>query len=424
MKAELASRGRSALAAEREPTPRRLLTVAPLCVWAGLVALSAGTLVGGAEIRGGWRILLPAAIGLVTIAFAPRASRRLPWRSLLAVTVLTAATWAVALALVDGREGLTRPLESQYEYLHDVPLVGDSPREFLGTFTERIGDFTTHVQGHPPGTILALWTLDRVGLGGASWAAALLVLAGASSAAAASIALRNVAGEAAARRAAPFLVLMPAAIWLATSADALYLGVGAWAVTSLILSTARPGMRSDVQGFGGGLLLGAALFLSYGIVPLIVVVVAVSAARRRVRPLVFAGLGIATVAAAFALAGFWWPDGLRATIERYEAGAASRRSYGPFLVTNLGAFAVALGPAAAVALARLRDRRVWLLAGGALAAVAIADVSGLSKGEVERIWLPFVPWALTACAVLSGRGWLALQAAAGVVVQVVLRSPW
>jgi len=88
---------------------------------------------------------------------------------------------------------------------------------------------------------------------------------------------------------------------------------------------------------------------------------------------------------------------------------------------------VAVGPATAAGLARLRDRRVWWLTGGTLVAIAAADLSGMSKAEVERIWLPFVPWVVVAsCALplLSRRRWLAIQAGTGLALQVALRSPW
>ena len=49
--------------------------------------------------------------------------------------------------------------------------------------------------------------------------------------------------------------------------------------------------------------------------------------------------------------------------------------------------------------------------------VLLADVSQMSKAEVERIWLPFVPWLLISCALLPER-WRRV----GVVVQVVLRT--
>ena len=78
---------------------------------------------------------------------------------------------------------------------------------------------------------------------------------------------------------------------------------------------------------------------------------------------------------------------------------------------------------------RLRDRRSWLLVGGGLAAVALADLSGMSKAEVERIWLPFVPWLLLAAAALARlrrqRRWLAGQAALAIAAsQAVVATPW
>ena len=106
---------------------------------------------------------------------------------------------------------------------------------------------------------------------------------------------------------------------------------------------------------------------------------------------------------------------------------------------NLAALAVAVGPAIAVAIARLRDRTLWVIVGAALTAIAIADISGMAKGEVERIWLPFTPWVLVASAALTRReevtrvrstirapqsGWLALQACTAIVVESVARTAW
>ena len=134
------------------------------------------------------------------------------------------------------------------------------------------------------------------------------------------------------------------------------------------------------------------------------------------------------VFAAFALAGFWWFAGLAATRTRYHAGVASRRPYDVFLLVNLAALAIATGPAIAVALARLRDRRLWWLVGGALVAIGIAAITGMSKGEVERIWLPFSVWLLPAGAALAvsrhPSRWLAAQLAFAIGVQTLVRSPW
>ena len=85
------------------------------------------------------------------------------------------------------------------------------------------------------------------------------------------------------------------------------------------------------------------------------------------------------------------------------------------------------GPATAVALAHLRRHAVGLLVWGALAAVLIADVSAMSKGEVERIWLPFAVWLLPAGAVLASRPrfarlLLGLQVATAIVLQTFLHN--
>jgi hypothetical protein len=105
------------------------------------------------------------------------------------------------------------------------------------------------------------------------------------------------------------------------------------------------------------------------------------------------------------------------------------RPYAYFLVANVAAFALQLGPATAVALTRLRDRNLWVLVGGGLAAAALANLSGLSEGEVERIWLPFGLLVLPACAALRQgddlpRSWLAAQAACAITIEVLVRTAW
>jgi hypothetical protein len=240
--------------------------------------------------------------------------------------------------------------------------------------------------------------------------------------------VREVAGEARARAAWPFVAAAPLAIWVATSADALYAGVGAWAVALVILASGRDDRRGDAFALGGGLLFGLLAFLSYGLVLLGFVPLLVAWSRRRLRPIVLATIGVSVVFAAFALAGFWWFAGLAATRARYDAGVASRRPYDVFVLVNAACLAIATGPAIAVAIARMRDRRLWTLVGGALISIGIAAVSGMSKGEVERIGLPFSIWLLPAGAVFAMRrpasAWLAVQLAFAIGVQTLVRSPW
>ncbi|RRR68915.1 hypothetical protein EHS43_43245, partial [Streptomyces sp. RP5T] len=71
------------------------------------------------------------------------------------------------------------------------------------------------------------------------------------------------------------------------------------------------------------------------------------------------------------------------------------------------------------------DLRLCLLVLAALLALLVADLSGMSKAETERIWLPFAAWLLPACALLTGaRGWLAGQAVLALLLNHLLLTGW
>ena len=57
----------------------------------------------------------------------------------------------------------------------------------------------------------------------------------------------------------------------------------------------------------------------------------------------------------------------------------------------------------------------------------LADASRMSKAEVERIWLPFVPWLLLSTACLPPR-WqrpmLGVQVAVALLVQHLVLTNW
>lgn len=425
------------------PQPQAIVT--GLVAWASLVglarwwgtaiiasgrdiSLTAAPLYGIWDLRLSWRVAPAVIVAVLAVALAPAAARRLPWTALLLAAAATTGGWAVALATTNGWEGVVGPLETRFDYLAVLPRV-DGVGSFLRTFTDQIRSYPIHVKGHPPGMVLVLVGLDRIGLGGSAWAAATVVAGGGASVAAALVATRELAGEEVARRAAPFMALAPAAVYIASSADALFAGVALSGTALLVLATGRHDRTGDVQSLAGGALLGFAVHLSYGLVLLGPVVVVVCVARRRARPLVVAGVGALAVLGCFLAAGFSWFEGLDQTRGSYRRGVASRRPYEYFVVSNLAAFAIVVGPAVGAALAVLRDRRLWLVVGAALGVVAVADVSGLSKGEVERIWLFLVPLVVASTAALvssvrAGRAWLALQVVAGLVLQVSLDTIW
>ena len=436
--------GASASLSTSPKTGPALSILAPLVCWFGLIGvaavwgrhlLDAGDRLGiGAPPLFGrfeWRISasawIPIAFAATVIAVGPRIAARLSWLRLVVVGGALSGAWSRALVFIDHRALLSATDPS--DYLKTARLIHD-PHVFLSEFVQRIHSYNTHTRGHPPGMEILLWAFARVGLGGVGWSTVLSLAGGAAGCAAALVALREIADERSARTAMPFVVLAPAAIWW-SSGDAFFAGVSAWAVTCVILATGRNRRRSDALALLGGLLFGLTVFLSYGLVLVALIPVAVAVSRRRMRPLAVAACGMLAVFLAFDAAGFSWFAGLAATHTQYWLGAASRRPYNYFLLADLAAFALAVGPSAAVAIARLRDRRIWLLVGGTLVAIAAADLSGMSKAEVERIWLPFVPWAILATSVFAAsrrersvRFWLGLQAATAVVIQLAVRSPW
>jgi hypothetical protein len=385
--------------------------------------LASPPFVGHVDPRVGIGTPLAVLTALLVIGLKDRLVE-LPWRRLLLTVTAAAVLWSVSLALVDGPEGLRDPLLSRDQYLHDLPRVHDVTgflHGFVSHITAHPGQvrWTTDVAGHPPGMMLLLAGMRELGLTGPWPAAVLCVVAGSSASAAALVTVQRLVDEGTARRAAPFLALLPAAVWVAVSADALFLGVSAWGIACLAGSSRR-------SALAGGLLMGAALVLTYGALTLGVLAATALLWRPRWSRIALAAAGPVVVLGLFALGGFWWWDGLQETLVRYGQGAGGYRPYGYFLVADLVVLSVAVGPAAVAGLTALhrRDRLGWLVAAGLLA-VALADVSGKSKAEVERIWLLFVPWVAVATARLDrARLWLGVQALTGLVVQTVLVSKW
>jgi hypothetical protein len=133
---------------------------------------------------------------------------------------------------------------------------------------------------------------------------------------------------------------------------------------------------------------------------------------------------------AFAVAGFSWWDAFPVLRERYYDGIAAERPMSYWWWGNLAALAICAGPLVGAGLATLRrgsPRPVLLLASAAAVGIALADLSGMSRSEVERIWLPFVPWLTVSIALLPypWRRWgLGLQLATALAVQHLLYTSW
>ncbi|TDQ04343.1 hypothetical protein [Labedaea rhizosphaerae] len=374
----------------------------------------------------------------------------------------------------------------------DIPAM---LRGFTGRILDYQPDsWTTHVSGHPPGATLVFVWLDRIGLGGGAWAGVACIVVGCLTAVAVPVTIKELGAarvaraaapgtvngfgwggparaavpgtvdgrggadlaqaaaqgsgrsgltraaepdrvmepgaEGFARAAVPFLALFPGAVWVGASADGLFAGVTTSGIALLALGAAR---RRVLPCLAGGLLLGYGIFLSYGLLLLGAVALAVVLVTRSWRALVLAAVAALAVFAVFSLAGFWWPDGYSLVVQRYYQGIGAIRPYSYWVWANLACLAVVVGPAVAPGLRRaFADRGrtslpVVALAGAALVAVLAADVSGLSKAETERIWLPFAVWLVPLAALLpasSRRWWLLGQAAVAIAVNHILVTSW
>ncbi|MGY5086922.1 hypothetical protein ACWCXM_18595 [Streptomyces sp. 900105755] len=388
----------------------------------------------------------PAAVLVAgaVVAYGPTLAVRLPWPGLLGAAWGACLAWTWSLALVDGwQRGVAGRLTSPNEYLTVISRFHDIPAA-LRDFTHHIVSGTpapwpAHIAGHPPAATLTFVLLDRIGLGGGGWAGAWCITVGSTACVAVLVAVRALADERLARRAAPFLVMAPAAVWVGASADGYFAAVAAWTVALLALAVTG---RSVAWAAGAGLLYGLTCYLSYGLTlfALIGAAVLVLGRRRvRARPVVLAVLaaGAAVVPLVFTLAGFDWWQGYRLLVTRYYQGVGGTRPYGYWVWANLACTVVITGPATAAGLRRsgavlvhrrtapVARRRLAFLVGAALLALLLADLSGMSKAETERIWLPFAMWLLPACALLPRpRAWLAAQALLGLLLNHLLFTGW
>ncbi|MFD7292480.1 hypothetical protein ACFV9W_04260 [Streptomyces sp. NPDC059897] len=411
-----------------------------------------GTLhVGTPPLYGRWLPHLgpgtPAALAVAAavVAYGPVLAARLNWRALLATAWATATAWILSLALIDGwHRGIAKRLTTKYEYLQVIDRFHDIPAT-LRTYTRHIlidspDHWPAHTAGHPPAAPLTFVLLDRVGLGGGGWAGLWCIAVGATACVAVLVAVRALAGEELVRRAAPFLVVVPGAVWMGASADAYFAAVAAWAVALLALAVSG---RSVLWAAGAGLLFGLTCYLSYGLTLFALIGLAVlflGRGRVRERPVALAVLfcaGLAVVPAAFTLAGFNWWEAYQLLTTRYYQGAGGIRPYGYWVWANLACTVLVVGVATVAGLRRTAgllvrpdDResgqaRLALLTGAALLALLVADLSGMSKAETERIWLPFALWLVPACAFLPrARPWLAAQVVLALLVNHLVLTGW
>ena len=184
-----------------------------------------------------------------------------------------------------------------------------------------------------------------------------------------------------------------------------------------------------------GLLLGYGVLMSYGMPLMGLVALAVLVAARSWRPLPVAAGAALAVVLVFAAGGFAWWDAYPVLRERYYDGIAQDRPQSYWWYGDLACLVICAGPLLLPGLARGGHPRHGAVPPGCRCCSSAPrsswsrsrTLSGMSKAEVERIWLPFVPWLTVSFALLPD-GWrrwgLAAQVVAALLVQHLLYTAW
>ena len=196
----------------------------------------------------------------------------MPWRLLLLTGWLLNLAWMCSLTLVDGlQRGWIDILLNPNEYLHDLhanlrpgcihvelhPIHRFQPRSRRSygvdnpcrrPSTSGNADLLAARPGRAGRRILGRGTVHTRRLGGQCRATA--------------VTIHEFGAGTAARRIVPFVALFPGAVWMAVSADGLFAGVAVSGLALVSIGAARGRILASLMG---GLLLGAAVFLSYGL---------------------------------------------------------------------------------------------------------------------------------------------------------------
>jgi methylthioxylose transferase len=379
--------------------------------------------------------LAPAVAAGVLLIAAHGWLDRARWAVVLVWGYAAALAWALALAFVDGASGLTRALRLPEEYPADLALVGDHPLTFISHFVQTGAGLSVATRGHPPGPVLLLWWLHRLGVNDDLALGALVTALGTLTVPLVLSAVRAVCGETAARRYLPVLVLAPYAVWTAVSMDAVVATLGAAMVVAGVRASApeRTGWAATGWATVAGLLAGLAALFSYAAPWLGLSVVCLYFARRRAFLNVASGFGaLLPVLGAYQL-GFSWVDGLNLAHADWVSRVEPYRSALWWSGISLVALLLATGPPLVSSLRKVRNTPGWPFLVGAGFAVLFSVLASLARGGIEHAWLPFFPW-LTVAAVAPERQagplvraplvLVGLGVLVAIVVEATLATPW
>lgn len=387
-----------------------------------------------------WRVgpvsLLAPLIATVAIISSIRGiPERLPWLAIQMTSFVLSLLWAVSLAVVDGKPGLTRGLTNPDEYLSDVNRIGHTATTFLATFIDVLPTYSSATRGHPPGPVLLLWSLEQVGITNHLVLGLLITTIGALATPLILSAVRYSCGDVAARRYFPIVCLAPYAVWSAVSLDAVVVFLSAALVWAGVRASRRQcsGWQAAAWAFLAGLIIGVAALFSYAAPWLGLSLVFLYFARRRPFLNAATGLGALLPVLGAQLAGFGWVDGLLAAHADYGSRVEPDRSAWWWSGLSLVTLLLAAGPPLIASARKIRNTPAWPFVAGAGIAVVFSVLMGLARGGVEHAWLPFFPWLTVAAVAPERQGGpptdrptplVIVGAVTAIVVEAVLVTTW
>ncbi|HEY7177055.1 MAG TPA: hypothetical protein VH442_19245 [Micromonosporaceae bacterium] len=413
-----------------------------LAVTAVAVQSGAGLGTASAPFLGAYRIkvdpltlLAPAVAALIIAVGMTGVFARFGWRVVVTLSYLAGLAWALALAFADGLSGLTRSLRSSMNYAPDIAAIERDPLRYIAHYTADLESHTFAARGHPPGSVVLLWAIERVGVTNLVTLGALITALGVATVPLVLYVVRDVCGEPTARHYAPVLILAPYAIWVAVSMDGVVAALGALAVAAGVHASgrARPGRPAATWSVLAGVLIGVAGMFAYSVVWLGLSVVLLYFARRRPLLNIGTGLGALVPVVVANQFGFNWLAGLAAAGYDFEIRIEPHRSAVWWSGISLVALVLACGPALYASARKIRNTPAWPFLVGAAIAVVFSLVTAQARGGAEAAWLPFFPW-LTIAALAPARPagtappvpWpvVAGGALTAVIIEAVLSTPW
>jgi len=387
-------------------------------------------------------LALGSAAGLAAVLWASGTLWVVERRGFAARVLLVAAGvlgFAFSLGLLDlERAGAfptlaARAMSTTWSSYYTVAVSKDAqdPRDFLDRHAELLPHLPKHAATHPPGPVLyyrglialcdasprltarllALEDQDdereprppntRASKAAALLGALLLMLLGMAAAWPISAMATRIGGNPlAGARAGTLWTLVPgAALFVPQFDQALALPVAATAALLLAAAEAPRGGARTARSIAAGLTAGVALFFSYGSAAFLAIAGVAVLARVGLtrRSLTAAAVAcVATVAVFFApvLLGHEPLAAARTALAIHREAYTSARRYWLWLPFNLLDLTLFAGPpAVALLLARCRESR---FAQALAAGIGLLLLSGATRGEVGRLWIPVMTLLLVA----------------------------